>query len=194
MRSIDGHGRVIASSPPPTGIGFAAVSSSSTEKPGKGTVALPGLVSVTPGSGEMAIAPVSVCHHVSTMGQRPPPMCRWYHIHASGLIGSPTEPRRRRVERSCRAGCASPHFMNARIAVGAVYRMVTPWRSTIDQKRSRSGQSGAPSYITQVAPLASGPYTRYECPVTHPTSAVHQKTSSSFRSKTSCVVAATPVR
>jgi hypothetical protein len=72
--------------------------------------------------------------------------------------------------------------------------MLTPWRAMIDQNRSRSGQSGAPSYITQVAPLASGPYTRYEWPVIHPTSAVHQKTSSSRRSKTTFVVAATPVR
>src|SRR5512138_172257 len=84
--------------------------------------------------------------------------------------------------------------MNARIAVGAVYRIVTPWRSHISQNRSFSGQSGAPSYITHVAPLASGPYTRYECPVTQPTSAGHQNTSSSRRSNTSFVVAVTPVR
>ena len=30
------------------------------------------------------------------------------------------------------------------------------------------------SYITPVAPLANMPYTMYECPVTHPMSAVHQ--------------------
>ena len=51
------------------------------------------------------IIPVSVCHHVSTIGQRPPPMFSWYQIHASGLIGSPTEPSRRSFERSCR--CAN---------------------------------------------------------------------------------------
>ena len=50
------------------------------------------------------IAPVSVCHHVSTIGQRSPPIVWWYHIHASGLIGSPTEPSRRRRDRSCFAG------------------------------------------------------------------------------------------
>src|SRR6478609_3922137 len=83
--------------------------------------------------------------------------------------------------------------MNARIAVGAVYRMVTPCFSHSSQKRSLSGQSGAPSYITHVAPLARGPYTRYEWPVTQPTSAVHQNTSSSRRSNTICVVAVTPV-
>jgi len=83
-------------------------------------VAEPGFVVVTPGSGVIMIIPVSVCHHVSTIGQRPPPMCSWYQIHASGLIGSPTEPRRRRVERSCRCACSGPHFMCVRIAVGAV--------------------------------------------------------------------------
>ena len=78
-----------ASSPPPTVISFAFESSSVAAKPGKGIVALPGFVSVTPGSGEMAIAPVSVCHQVSTIGQRLPPIFSRYHIHASGLIGSP---------------------------------------------------------------------------------------------------------
>ena len=40
--------------------------------PGKGIVADPGLVVVTPGSGVIMIPPVSVCHQVSTMGQRAP--------------------------------------------------------------------------------------------------------------------------
>ena len=64
--------------------------------------------------------PVSVCHQVSTIGQRSLPMTRWYHIHASGLIGSPTVPSSRRDDRSRAAGHASPHCMKARIAVGAV--------------------------------------------------------------------------
>jgi len=38
--------------------------------PKKGKVAEPGLVAVAPGSGLMRIPPVSVCHQVSTMGQR----------------------------------------------------------------------------------------------------------------------------
>ncbi len=42
--------------------------------PGSGTVAEPGLVSVIPGSGEIMMWPVSVCHHVSTIGQRLPPI------------------------------------------------------------------------------------------------------------------------
>ena len=88
--------------------------------PGKGIVADPGLVVTTPGSGVIMIPPVSVCHQVSTIGQRLPPMCSRYQIHASGLIGSPTLPSRRSWERSCRAGCSVPHFMKARMAVGAV--------------------------------------------------------------------------
>ena len=63
--------------------------------------------------------PVSVCHQVSTIGHREPPMWVKYHIHASGLMGSPTEPSTRNDDRSCLAGSASPHFMNIRIAVGA---------------------------------------------------------------------------
>ncbi len=92
----------------------------STWIPGKGRVAVPGLVEVTPGSGVIMIPPVSVCHHVSTMGQRSFPMTSWYHIQASGLMGSPTVPRSRSWERSYFSGHASPHRMNARMAVGAV--------------------------------------------------------------------------
>src|SRR5436190_1482286 len=80
---------------------------------------------VTPGSGVIRIIPVSVCHQVSTTGVRSPPTCSRYHTHASGLIGSPTVPRRRSVERSCRFAYSGPHFMCVRIAVGAVYNTVT---------------------------------------------------------------------
>ena len=41
--------------------------------------------------------PVSVCHQVSTMGQRPLPITVEYHIHVSGLMGSPTLPSSRRT-------------------------------------------------------------------------------------------------
>ena len=75
---------------------------------------------VSPGSGEIMMWPVSVCHHVSTIGQRSPPMVLWYHIHASGLIGSPTDPSTRRLERSHVSGCSVPQRMKARMAVGAV--------------------------------------------------------------------------
>ena len=86
--------------------------------PGSCTLPVPGIDAA--GNGVMMWPPVSVCHMVSTIGQRPPPIFSWYQIHASGLIGSPTVPRTFRLERSCFAGCPSPHFMNARIAVGAV--------------------------------------------------------------------------
>jgi hypothetical protein len=66
------------------------------------------------------IAPVSVCHHVSTIGQTPRPTLAWYHIHASGLIGSPTVPRSRSEDRSLRSTHVSPALTSARMAVGAV--------------------------------------------------------------------------
>ena len=88
--------------------------------PGTATCADPGLVAVTPGSGLIMMAPVSVCHQVSTIGAWSPPMTRRYHIHASGLIGSPTEPSTRSEDRSYFAGMSSPHFMKVRMAVGAV--------------------------------------------------------------------------
>ncbi len=83
-------------------------------------MAAPGLVAVIPGSGVMRIPPVSVCHQVSTIGHRSPPMCRRYHIQASGLMGSPTEPSSLRLVRSWAAGYSGPHFMRVRMVVGAV--------------------------------------------------------------------------
>src|SRR5688572_10460025 len=120
LLSIAGHGLVIASSPPPTGTRSPLSLRISTLMPGNAWVAEPGLVRVTPGRGVTMIAPVSVCHQVSTIGQRLLPMWRWYHTQASGLIGSPTDPIRRSVLMLCFAGHSVPHFMNARIAVGAV--------------------------------------------------------------------------
>src|ERR1035438_4685456 len=102
--------------------------------PKKGSVAEPGLVGVAPGNGVIRMPPVSVCHQVSTIGQRLPPMVSLYQIHASGLIGSPTVPSSRSEVRSCFFGHSTPHFMKARIAVGAVYRIVTPYFSTMRQK------------------------------------------------------------
>src|SRR5436305_5332254 len=119
VRIMLGHGRFTTRNPPWfAGTGLPCLSTTSAAMPGSGLVALPGLVGIAPGSGEIMIAPVSVCHHVSTIGQRPPPITCWYQIHASGLIGSPTVPRRRRLDRSCPCGHLSPHLTNARIAVG----------------------------------------------------------------------------
>ncbi len=64
--------------------------------------------------------PVSVCHQVSMMGQRSFPITRWYQRQASGLIGSPTLPRSRNDERSCRFGHASPKRIRPLMAVGAI--------------------------------------------------------------------------
>src|ERR671932_2914805 len=158
LRAIAGHGRFNTRYPPlPSGTLLPCSSSTSAPMLGKGKVAEPGLRVVMPGNGVMRIWPVSVIHQVSTTGQRSAPITSRYQTQASGLIGSPTVPRTRRLDRSCFAGYSLPHFMNVRMAVGAVYRIVTPYFSTIDQKRSLSGKSGDPSYSTQAAPLVIGP-------------------------------------
>ena len=82
-------------------------------------MAAPGFPEVTPGIGEIMCMPVSVCHQVSTTGVRSPPITCRYQTYASGLIGSPTEPRIRSEDRSNCSGISAPHFMNVRIAVGA---------------------------------------------------------------------------
>src|ERR1043165_3457375 len=120
VRAIEGHGRVMTRNPFPDLIDFPFSSKISVATPGSGLVAEPGLVGVAPGMGEIMVQPVSVCHQVSTMGQRSFPITRWYHIHAAGLIGSPTEPRSRIEERARPFGHWSPCLMKARIAVGEV--------------------------------------------------------------------------
>src|SRR5271167_3000162 len=127
VRSIDGHGCVSTKRPWPSETGSPVDSSrTSANTPGNGCVAEPGLVAVIPGRGVIMIAPVSVCHQVSTIGQRSDPITLWYQSHAFGLIGSPTEPSSRRLLRLCLFGHSAPHLMHARIAVGAQYRVVTP--------------------------------------------------------------------
>jgi hypothetical protein len=88
--------------------------------PGNGRPAEPGLVSSSAGSVVIMIAPVSVCHQVSTIGQRPPPITFQYHSQAFGLIGSPTVPSSLRLAREQRSTGALPSRMSARMAVGAV--------------------------------------------------------------------------
>ena len=73
-RSIAGQGCVSASSRRRSRRACPLSSRISASMPGNGCVAEPGFVVVTPGSGVIMIAPVSVCHHVSTIGQRSPPM------------------------------------------------------------------------------------------------------------------------
>src|SRR5215468_6348723 len=117
-RNMPGHGLLRTRYPAFAGSPLSLTTSASI--PGKGLVADPGFSVVRPGKGEMRMWPVSVCHHVSTTGHRPPPITFQYHTHASGLIGSPTDPRRRRLDRSHRFGYSSPQRMKVRMAVGAV--------------------------------------------------------------------------
>ena len=68
--------------------------------PGSGRIAEPGLPAVTPGSGLIMIAPVSVCHHVSTIGQRSPPMTLAVpdpRLGVDRLTDRAEQPQRRQV-------------------------------------------------------------------------------------------------
>ena len=89
--------------------------------PGSVRIAEPGLAAVTPGSGEIMIAPVSVCHQVSTIGQ----------LSRADVLPVPhpglgvdrladADPSTRSDDRSNFSGISLPHFMNVRISVGAV--------------------------------------------------------------------------
>src|ERR1700730_5598906 len=89
--------------------------------PKNGVVAEPGFSLVAPGSGVIRMPPVSVCHQVSTIGQRSSPTTRLYHSHASGLIGSPTEPNSRSDLRDHALTGFSPSRISERIAVGDEY-------------------------------------------------------------------------
>ena len=95
-------------------------STSSGWTPKNGRVAEPALRSVAPGSGVIRMPPVSVCHQVSTIGQRLSPTTLKYHSQASGLIGSPTEPSTRSDLREVFFTWPSPAPIRARMAVGAV--------------------------------------------------------------------------
>src|SRR5258706_11199428 len=118
---MPGHGLRNTSLPPEfRGTTFPASSTTSGTIPKNGKVADPGLVGVAPGNGVIKIPPVSVCHHVSTIGHRFPPIVSRYQIQASGLMGSPTVPSKRSEDKLCFAGHSVPHFINARIAVCAV--------------------------------------------------------------------------
>ena len=121
VRSMPGQGCLRTRKPPePSGTGLPSMVTISGTTPGKGRVAEPGLVAIAPGMGVSMMCPVSVCHQVSTIGQRLWPMTSRYHIHASGLMGSPTVPSRRRLSSLCFLGHCSPHLMKVRMAVGAV--------------------------------------------------------------------------
>src|ERR1051326_2905575 len=135
VRDIAGQGCLTTRKPPVlAGTELPSPSTMSAMMPGKGRVAEPGLVATRPGKGVIIIAPVSVCHQVSTMGQCSCPMTVLYQIQASGLMGSPTVPNSRSEERSCLLGYSSPQRMKVRMEVGAVYMMVTDRKSVVEGK------------------------------------------------------------
>src|ERR1039458_8232922 len=111
---------MISRPPLPAGTDWPSLFTTSAWMPKNGRVAEPGLAATAPGIGAIIIAPVSVCHHVSTIGQRLWPIFSRYHIHASGLIGSPTVPSSRSEASEYFSTNWSPHLINALIAVGAV--------------------------------------------------------------------------
>src|SRR5712692_10181638 len=116
---MEGQGFLMTAKPPVLGgRGFPWRSTTSASIPRNGLAADPGL-SLVQGRGVTRIAPVSVCHQVSMIGSLPP-VTRWNHSQASGLIGSPTEPRMRRLLRSDFFGHSSPYFISRRMAVGVV--------------------------------------------------------------------------
>ena len=122
VRSMPGHGRLMTRNPPePAGTGLPSIVDDFGNDAGEGRVAEPGLVAMAPGSGEIMMCPVSVCHQVSTIGQRSRPMTSRYHIQASGLIGSPTRAEQAQADHVVLAAAiARPSCMKARMAVGAV--------------------------------------------------------------------------
>ena len=121
--NIPGQGVLIIREPLVSGSTSLPVSSTtSISNPGIGNVAEPGfngIVSI-PGKGLINIPPVSVCHHVSIIGHFFFPITLKYHFQTSGLIGSPTVPSKRKVERLNEFGISSPNFINIRSAVGVV--------------------------------------------------------------------------
>ena len=121
VRSMPGHGCGSDNSPcVPRGTSSPSSSSTAAAMPGSGVPAIPGFIAWAPGKVVIMIPPVSVCHQVSTIGQLPPPTTFQYQSQALGLIGSPTEPSNRSLDRSAFSTCSTPHLMHARIAVGAV--------------------------------------------------------------------------
>src|SRR5438876_7020691 len=92
VRIMAGQGEVITAKPPVFGgSDLPSRSTTSASMPRNGRAADPGFCLVQ-ASGVTRIIPVSVCHQVSMIGSLLP-VTRRYQRQASGLIGSPTEPR-----------------------------------------------------------------------------------------------------
>jgi len=167
-----GHGASMTSAPAsPAAHRAPSGRTTLASMPKYGLVATPGLPAVPPGKDVSTMPPVSDCQNVSTIGVRPRPTTPCSHAHASGLMGSPTEPMTRSADRSCAATGAGPKGMSARVAVGEMYSAVARWRAAVAHTRSGAGCVGVPSVMTTCAPARSGPYVVYVCPVTHPQSA-----------------------
>ena len=115
-----GQGWVSTRTPAPSLTSSPESSSSAGGNARQRSVAEPGLVGVRPGSGEIMIEPVSVCHQVSTIGHRsaadddvvPEPCPR-----VDRLADASEQPQGGQVVPGRVLG---PHFMQTRIAVGAV--------------------------------------------------------------------------
>ena len=77
VRAIEGQGLRMTRSPPwPAGTGSPSLVTTSGTTPKNGRVTEPGLAGIAPGMGAIRMEPVSVCHQVSTMGQRSLPISR----------------------------------------------------------------------------------------------------------------------
>jgi hypothetical protein len=129
VRAIAGPVSVTTMKPcTPGGTGVPSSSTIAVARPGSARVAHPGLNAASVWRGESTVAPVSDCHHVSTIGTPPGtsppesrPMFSRSHRHASGFTASPTVPRTRMDEKSYSAGTPSGNQpMSERTSVGAV--------------------------------------------------------------------------
>ena len=104
----------------PFGIGLPLSSTITCLIPGKDFPDTVGTNGPMPGIVLIKVPPVSVCHHVSMIGQREPPIVLKYHIHDFLSIGSPTVPSIFSEDRSYLVIQFCLIFMNILTAVGAV--------------------------------------------------------------------------
>ena len=109
-------------------------------------------------TGGILITPLAgITELIPGYAMSPMPIFSWYQFQASGFMGSPTEPSSLRELRSCFSAQDAPYRIRPLMAVGEVYKMFTPYFSTICHHRFGYGWFGAPSYRRMVAPLMSGP-------------------------------------
>ena len=123
------------------------------------------------------IPPVSVCHQLSWMGS---PNASIPQRTASGFRGSPTLAMNRRSGHGCSrasVGASSHHHPDGRRRGVPDRTPALPGAAGTSASASKSASS-----TTLVTPSASGARMPYDIPVTQPGSAVHQNTSSSWRS------------